>query len=125
MQKPPPIMAADRAAQNKILWNQLIASHKPRYTSKYGYVGQYYVHVGSCLTAKQLSDALKVSSKTLERWRKSGKGPPFVRSKFPRCICYPLDGLDAWVTQTFFQQDLEESVEVNQDSSGLQQGEKL
>lgn len=97
---------ADLAADPKQAHSNLIASQKPIYTSKYGYVGQYYALVGSCLTAKQLSDALKVSSKTLERWRKSGKGPPFVRSKIPRCICYPLDGLDAWVTQTFFQQDL-------------------
>lgn len=51
---------------------------------------------GPFLTPRQLADILKVSVKTLERLRKRGGGPPFIKFGGGQ-IRYPVVGLDAWL----------------------------
>ena len=51
---------------------------------------------GPFLTPRQLAEILKVSVKTLERMRKRGDGPPFVKFGGGQ-IRYPVVGLDAWL----------------------------
>lgn len=51
---------------------------------------------GPFLTPRQLAEILKVSLKTLERLRKRGGGPPFIKFGGGQ-IRYPVVGLDAWL----------------------------
>lgn len=51
---------------------------------------------GPFLTPRQLAGILKVSVKTLERMRKRGGGPPYVKFGGGQ-IRYPVVGLDAWL----------------------------
>lgn len=48
------------------------------------------------LTPRELAVAFQVSTKTLERCRKSGSGPPFIKIG-TKHIRYPLAGLSEWV----------------------------
>ena len=47
------------------------------------------------LKTKDAAERLQVSRRTLERWRRVGCGPQFVR--FGRAIRYRLEDLEAWV----------------------------
>lgn len=47
------------------------------------------------LTESEAADSLRVSARTLARWRVAGGGPPFARLGARR-IAYPVDGLKAW-----------------------------
>jgi hypothetical protein len=47
------------------------------------------------LTEAETAKALRISSRTLARWRVAGGGPPFARLSARR-IAYPVDGLKAW-----------------------------
>jgi hypothetical protein len=47
------------------------------------------------LTQREAADALRLSERTLERYRVSGDGPPFVRAG-KRIMYRPAD-LDGWV----------------------------
>ena len=50
------------------------------------------------LTPQETSDYLRtVGDRTLERWRRVGGGPPFV--KIGRKVAYRLGDLRAWVAQ--------------------------
>lgn len=49
-------------------------------------------------TPDELSAYLGVPKKTLEFWRSTGSGPPFVR--FGRSIRYPGDLLVSWMRET-------------------------
>lgn len=51
---------------------------------------------GVFLTPQELAAALSVSTKTLERWRKYGGGPPYVKIA-TKHIRYPIAGLEEWV----------------------------
>lgn len=51
---------------------------------------------GLFLTPKQLAKHLGISTKTLDRMRQRGEGPPYVRIGKHR-IAYPLAEIDAWV----------------------------
>jgi excisionase family DNA binding protein len=47
------------------------------------------------LTQQQLADELRVSLRTLERWRQQGTGPAFIRvGRSPR---YRRADVDAWL----------------------------
>lgn len=50
----------------------------------------------SLLTQKQTAEFLQVQERTLEDWRRTGGGPPFVRISH-RCVRYRLKDLDAWL----------------------------
>jgi predicted DNA-binding transcriptional regulator AlpA len=50
------------------------------------------------LSADDVSQRLKVSLRSLERWRITGDGPPFVRIGLRR-IGYPESACEAWVAR--------------------------
>ena len=43
----------------------------------------------------ELSRYLRMSPRTLEKWRAAGQGPPFLKSG--ACVLYDLDEVDAWL----------------------------
>lgn len=49
-----------------------------------------------CMSPKRLAVQLDTSIKTLERLRKNGSGPPFIKYATKQ-IRYPITTLDAWV----------------------------
>lgn len=67
------------------------------------------------LTPEKLAEALVVSPKTLERWRREGFGPAFLKAGNKR-IRYPVVELDNWVRKNIIQQDSEESLAGDEDS---------
>jgi excisionase family DNA binding protein len=49
------------------------------------------------LTQQQLAEELKVSLRTLERWRQQGTGPAYIRvGRFPR---YQRSDVNTWLDQ--------------------------
>ena len=48
------------------------------------------------LKTREEADYLKVNKGTLENWRYTGKGPPWVRLTL-KTIRYPSDGLNEWL----------------------------
>ncbi len=55
------------------------------------------IHIAAVLlSTKQAADYLGISKRTLDRWRWSGSGIPYVRLS-GRCIRYRLCDLDTWV----------------------------
>lgn len=50
-------------------------------------------------TAKEIADRLVLSDKTIKRWRKNGKGPPFVR--YGKIYYYPDHEYFAWVSEVY------------------------
>ena len=53
------------------------------------------------LTERDFSARYHVSVRTLQRWRTSGDGPPFVRLG-PRRVVYRLRDAEAWATRRTF-----------------------
>jgi len=54
------------------------------------------------LTAEEVAHQLSMSTKTLDTWRQTGKGPPFIRLSGVgggRGVRYPLDKLKAWISE--------------------------
>jgi excisionase family DNA binding protein len=51
------------------------------------------------LTPREAADYLKVSEKTLEDWRRTGKGPAFYRLG-PCRVRYSLASVDQWLQST-------------------------
>lgn len=47
------------------------------------------------LTVDDAAARLKISKHTLNRWRVTGEGPPFIKSG-PRLVRYDQAELDAW-----------------------------
>lgn len=74
---------------------QTIENQKKASQSQYGFKGHPSWNI-PFLSPKQLADQLCISEKTLERMRKDGSGPPYIRTGSKR-IRYPIQGLDAWV----------------------------
>ena len=52
------------------------------------------------LIQAEAADLLRVSERTLERWRVVGSGPPFRR--FGRRVVYALTDLQAWASTRVF-----------------------
>jgi excisionase family DNA binding protein len=50
-----------------------------------------------CLTPQEAADYLRTGVRTLERWRRVGGGPVFV--KIGRRVGYRLADLESWVSQ--------------------------
>lgn len=52
------------------------------------------------VTAQEAAEAAKVALKTLEAWRSTDKGPPFIRlTGERRGVRYPVDKLKAWIEE--------------------------
>ncbi len=51
---------------------------------------------GEYLTQAEVARRYKLSKRTIERWRLTGDGPPFVRVG-PRRILYRLADCEAWL----------------------------
>lgn len=68
---------------------------KVAYQSSYGYQGKAGFEV--FLTPKMLARQWHTSTKTLERMRKDGSGPPYIKIG-KGTIRYPAKGLDNWTT---------------------------
>lgn len=47
------------------------------------------------LTAKEVSERLKVSAQTLANWRTARRGPPWTKCE--AAVRYPEDGLRHWL----------------------------
>ena len=50
------------------------------------------------LTVEDAAARLKISKHTLNRWRVTGEGPPFIKSG-PRLVRYDQAALDAWANE--------------------------
>jgi predicted site-specific integrase-resolvase len=46
---------------------------------------------------KEAAGMLGVAARTLEEWRRQGRGPRWIRAG--RIVLYPVDGLRAWLDQ--------------------------
>jgi len=68
------------------------------------------------LSAHELAKALSVSEPTLERWRRQGLGPPFIKVGNKR-IRYPITELDLWVRKSLINQDSAESATTTKDTT--------
>lgn len=49
------------------------------------------------LTPKELAEKLRVSTRTLKRWRRNCEGPPYA--KFGSRVIYPLAPVEVWLEQ--------------------------
>lgn len=87
------------------------AAKKQTAVSYYGFVAKHGKNI-PFLTPAQLSKALSVSLKTLERWRKSDTGPAYTRLATGR-IRYPIVELDKWVREHTVEPDSPESATTN------------
>jgi predicted DNA-binding transcriptional regulator AlpA len=47
------------------------------------------------LTEREFSERYKVAQRTIQRWRVTGDGPPYIRLG-PRRIVYPEEDAEAW-----------------------------
>ena len=47
------------------------------------------------LTETEMADALNVSARTLQRWRRQKRGPAYTRKG--KTVLYPRDGIAAWL----------------------------
>ena len=46
------------------------------------------------LAPKQVAARLRISIETLRKWRKNGKGPPWIKPS--RAVRYPIEAVRAW-----------------------------
>jgi excisionase family DNA binding protein len=53
------------------------------------------------LTVQDAAERLNISKHTLNRWRVTGEGPPFIRYG-PRLIRYAAPALDQWASEHQF-----------------------
>ena len=53
------------------------------------------------LTVEDAAAHLKISKHTLNRWRVTSEGPPFIKYG-PRLVRYLMEGLDAWANERQF-----------------------
>ena len=67
------------------------------------------------LKEKQAAERLGVARRTLQRWRISGDGPPFVRIG-PRRVAYPETALAAWCQGRTFRHRAEEIARSSADA---------
>ena len=53
------------------------------------------------LTEREFSERFKIPSRTAQRWRSTGDGPPFVRLG-PRRVAYRLGDVERWAASRTF-----------------------
>ena len=65
------------------------------------------MHDDVYLSENELSALLRVSQRTIQRWRSSGDGPPFIRVG-AKSIRYELCSCKAWADQRTFMHHAQE-----------------
>jgi predicted DNA-binding transcriptional regulator AlpA len=53
------------------------------------------------LTEREFSERFKIPARTVQRWRSTGDGPPFVRFG-PRRIAYRTSDVECWAASRTF-----------------------
>jgi DNA-binding transcriptional MerR regulator len=64
----------------------------------------------SYLTQSESADFLRLSERTLERWRVEGMGPPFRR--FGRRVVYAKADLERWADSRCFESTCQETAKL-------------
>ena len=59
------------------------------------------MNTDALLTVEDAAAHLKISKHTLNRWRVTGEGPPFIKYG-PRLIRYLVTALDAWALDRLY-----------------------
>ena len=59
------------------------------------------MNTDTLLTVEDAAAHLQISKHTLNRWRVTGEGPPFIKYG-PRLIRYLVTALDAWAQERMF-----------------------
>ncbi|MCZ8283538.1 helix-turn-helix domain-containing protein [Aquidulcibacter sp.] len=59
------------------------------------------MNTDTLLTVEDAASHLKISKHTLNRWRVTGEGPPFIKYG-PRLIRYLVTALDEWAQERMF-----------------------
>ena len=59
------------------------------------------MNTDTLLTAEDAAAHLKISKHTLNRWRVTGEGPPFIKYG-PRLVRYLVSALDAWALDRLY-----------------------
>jgi predicted DNA-binding transcriptional regulator AlpA len=59
------------------------------------------MEANTLLTVEDAAAHLKISKHTLNRWRVTGEGPPFIKYG-PRLVRYLVTALDIWANERMF-----------------------
>jgi predicted DNA-binding transcriptional regulator AlpA len=59
------------------------------------------MNTDTLLTVEDAASHLKISKHTLNRWRVTGEGPPFIKYG-PRLVRYLVTALDAWALDRMY-----------------------
>lgn len=59
------------------------------------------MNTDTLLTVEDAASHLKISKHTLNRWRVTGEGPPFIKYG-PRLVRYLVTTLDEWAQERMF-----------------------
>jgi len=59
------------------------------------------MNADTLLTVEDAAAHLKISKHTLNRWRVTGEGPPFIKYG-PRLVRYLVTALDAWALDRLY-----------------------
>lgn len=78
-------------------YSKYIEQLKTDSKSKYGFFEKEGFNIPH-MSPKRLAVQLDTSIKTLERLRKNGGGPPFIKFATKQ-IRYPIASLDSWIVQ--------------------------
>jgi predicted DNA-binding transcriptional regulator AlpA len=69
----------------------------------------HYLGGGQLLTEEEVARRLRVTTRTLLRWRNTGDGPEFVRIG-PRMLRYSEGAITAWTTRNTYAHRAAEAV---------------
>lgn len=64
---------------------------------------------GQLMRPEEVVDLLAVSGRTLEAWRLSGAGPPYVRLGSKKAVRYKRSDVETWLAERTFRSTSEES----------------
>lgn len=64
---------------------------------------------GQLMRQEEVANLLAVSERTLEAWRLSGAGPPYVRLGSKKAVRYKRSDVEAWLAARTFRSTSEES----------------
>ena len=59
------------------------------------------MNTDTLLTVEDAASHLKISKHTLNRWRVTGEGPPFIKYG-PRLVRYLVSALDTWALDRLY-----------------------
>lgn len=58
------------------------------------------------INTNQLAEKLKVSPSSINKWRKTGDGPPYIR--YGRKVMYRLEDVEQWLSERTFRGTFQE-----------------